>query len=79
MTVREAFLTHMESDFKDYMNQPSIILSPSKPAISNEGGYLDLLVRMQAPDLPEHVENPRPNKRLALVIAYSSTLGHLIH
>ena len=74
MTVREAFLTHMESDFKDYMNQPSIILSPSKPAISNEGGYLDLLVRMQAPDLPEHVENPRPNKRLALVIDRSGSM-----
>lgn len=75
MTEREAFLTPTESDFKDYMNQPSIILSPRKPVISSDGGYLDLLVRLQAPDLPEHVANPHPNKRLALVIDRSGSMS----
>jgi hypothetical protein len=51
------------------MEQPTIIVSPLKAAIPAQGGHLDLLVRVQAPDLPtdkvvEHT--PKRLKRCAV-------------
>ncbi len=57
------------------MNQPSIILSPSKPVISTDGGCLDLIVRLQAPDRPEKEDSPHLMKRLSLVVDRSGSMS----
>ena len=56
------------------MEQPTIIVSPLKAAISAQGGYLDLLVRVQAPDLPTDKVVEHTPKRLALVVDRSGSM-----
>ena len=56
------------------MEQPTIIVSPLKAAIPAQGGYLDLLVRVQAPDLPTGKVVEHTPKRLALVVDRSGSM-----
>jgi Ca-activated chloride channel homolog len=56
------------------MKQPSIIISPLKAAIPAQGGHLDLLVRVQAPDLPTDKIVEHTPKRLALVVDRSGSM-----
>ena len=49
------------------MEKPTILLSPLKSAIPEIGGYIDMLVRVQAPDLPANAEQQHTPKRLALL------------
>jgi Ca-activated chloride channel family protein len=56
------------------MEQPTIIVSPLKAAIPAQGGYLDLLVRVQAPDLPTDKVVEHTPKRLALVVDRSGSM-----
>ena len=56
---------------------PTIIITPVTAAVPVAGGTLDLIVRVQAPDLPtdqgaEH--RPSPPKRLALVVDRSGSM-----
>ena len=57
------------------MKKPTIILSPRKAAVSSQGGYLDIVVRVQAPDLPANAEQQHTPKRLALVVDRSGSMG----
>ena len=57
---------------------PIIIITPVTAAVPVAGGTLDLIVRVQAPDLPtdqgaEH--RPSPPKRLALVVDRSGSMN----
>jgi Ca-activated chloride channel family protein len=56
------------------MEQPTIIVSPLKAAIPAQGGHLDLLVRVQAPDLPTDKGVEHTPKRLALVVDRSGSM-----
>ncbi|NBO41745.1 MAG: VWA domain-containing protein [Betaproteobacteria bacterium] len=56
------------------MEQPTIIVSPLKAAIPAQGGHLDLLVRVQAPDLPTDKAVEHSPKRLALVVDRSGSM-----
>ena len=56
------------------MEQPTIIVSPLKAAIPAQGGHLDLLVRVQAPDLPTDKIVEHTPKRLALVVDRSGSM-----
>jgi len=56
------------------MEQPTIIVSPLKAAIPAQGGHLDLLVRVQAPDLPKDKSVEHTPKRLALVVDRSGSM-----
>ena len=56
------------------MEQPTIIVSPLKAAIPAQGGHLDLLVRVQAPDLPKDKAVEHTPKRLALVVDRSGSM-----
>jgi Ca-activated chloride channel family protein len=56
------------------MEQTTIIVSPLKAAIPAQGGHLDLLVRVQAPDLPTDKVVEHTPKRLALVVDRSGTM-----
>jgi len=56
------------------MEQPTIIVSPLKAAIPAQGGHLDLLVRVQAPDLPTDKAVEHTPKRLALVVDRSGSM-----
>ena len=57
------------------MPQPTIVLSPLKPVISAQGGVLEVLVRVQAPDQPESAKATTRAKRLALVVDRSGSMG----
>jgi Ca-activated chloride channel family protein len=57
------------------MTQPTIVLSPRKPVISAQGGVLEVLVRIQAPDQPETAKGPVIAKRLALVVDRSGSMS----
>lgn len=57
------------------MPQPTIVLSPRKPAISAQGGVLEVLVRVQAPDQPERAKAAVRTKRLALVVDRSGSMS----
>ena len=57
------------------MEKPTILLSPLKSAIPEIGGYIDMLVRVQAPDLPEHTEHKHTPKRLAMVVDRSGSMS----
>ena len=62
------------------MEQPTIIVSPLKAAIPAQGGHLDLLVRVQAPDLPTDKVVEHTPKRLALVVDRSGSMqGKPLH
>ncbi len=56
------------------MNQPTILLSPRKSAISAQGGVLEVLVRVQAPDQPADTQAKVSSKRLALVVDRSGSM-----
>ena len=56
------------------MEQPTIIVSPLKAAIPAQGSHLDLLVRVQAPDLPTDKVVEHTPKRLALVVDRSGSM-----
>ena len=62
------------------MQTPTIVLSPQKTAVSAAGGHLDVLVRVQAPDLPENpIANHTP-KRLSVVVDRSGSMdGEPLH
>ena len=57
------------------MTQPTIVLSPRKPVISAQGGVLEVLVRVQAPDQPESAKSTVRAKRLALVVDRSGSMS----
>ena len=54
--------------------QPTVLLSPSKSAVSSQGGTMDVLVRVQAPDWPEGLAPQSTPKRLALVVDRSGSM-----
>ena len=56
------------------MLQPEILLSPFKPAIPAQGGTLDIVVRVQAPDQPADQAAKVTPKRLALVVDRSGSM-----
>ncbi|APW47983.1 vWA domain-containing protein [Rhodoferax antarcticus] len=57
------------------MTEPTILLSPRKPAVSAQGGILEVLVRVQAPDQPAGTQAQVSSKRLALVVDRSGSMG----
>ena len=57
------------------MQTPTIILSPQKSAVSAAGGHLDVLVRVQAPDLPANQITNHTPKRLAVVVDRSGSMS----
>ena len=57
------------------MTQPTIVLSPRKPVVSAQGGVLEVLVRVQAPDQPESAKATIRAKRLALVVERSGSMS----
>ncbi|MHB8949871.1 MAG: vWA domain-containing protein [Rhodoferax sp.] len=57
------------------MTQPTIVLSPRKSAISpDQGGAIEVLVRVQAPDQPDDDKAKVTPKRLALVVDRSGSM-----
>jgi len=53
---------------------PRIVITPAKAAISHRSCALDVLVRIQAPDMPtDYASRPKP-KRLSLVIDRSGSM-----
>jgi Ca-activated chloride channel homolog len=57
------------------MTQPRILFSPYKSAISTQGGVLDVLVRVQAPDQSVQTKATVTPKRLALVVDRSGSMN----
>lgn len=61
------------------MSQPTLLLSPQFQGVPAQGGTLDLLVRLQAPDQPIEDVIYQP-KRLALVVDRSGSMdGQPLH
>lgn len=56
------------------MTQATILLSPIKSAISAQGGVLEVLVRVQAPDAPDTAKATIIPKRLSLVVDRSGSM-----
>ena len=54
---------------------PTLILSPNKAAIPAQGGHLDVLVRLQAPDLSADHPAKHTPKRLSLVVDRSGSMS----
>jgi Ca-activated chloride channel family protein len=62
------------------MTQPTILLSPLKPAIPAQGGAIDIMVRVQGPDKPEASKTKVTPKRLSLVVDRSGSMsGQPLH
>jgi len=57
------------------MPTPTLLLSPLKAAVPAQGGTLDVLVRLQAPDQPLQDNTPQTAKRLALVVDRSGSMS----
>jgi len=57
------------------MQTPTIVLSPQKSAVSAAGGHLDILIRVQAPDLPENQITNHTPKRLSVVVDRSGSMS----
>ena len=57
------------------MQTPTVVLSPQKSAISAAGGHLDVLIRVQAPDLPENQITNHTPKRLSVVVDRSGSMN----
>ena len=53
---------------------PTIVLTPAKAAVSERGGSMDVLIRIQAPDQPEDQALRYIPKRLSLVIDRSGSM-----
>jgi len=59
---------------------PTILLSPLKPAISAQGGAIDMMVRVQGPEQPEGDNSKVTPKRLSLVVDRSGSMsGQPLH
>lgn len=56
------------------MTQPTILFSPRVSAISAQGGVLEVLVRVQAPDQPDQSQVKVTPKRLSLVVDRSGSM-----
>lgn len=56
------------------MTQPIILFSPRVSAISAQGGVLEVLVRVQAPDQPDQNKAKLTPKRLSLVVDRSGSM-----
>lgn len=56
------------------MTQPTALLSLLQPAVPAQGGAVDLLVRLQAPDAPTGQAVPHLPKRLSLVVDRSGSM-----
>ena len=62
------------------MTQPTILLSPLKPAIPAHGGVIDIMVRVQGPDQPRASKTKVTPKRLSLVVDRSGSMsGRPLH
>ena len=62
------------------MTQPTILLSPVKPAIPSSGGAIDVIIRVQGPDQPETDKTKVTPKRLSLVVDRSGSMsGQPLH
>ena len=62
------------------MTQPTILLSPLKPAIPAQGGAIDIMVRVQGPEQPEGERSKVTPKRLSLVVDRSGSMsGQPLH
>ena len=60
--------------------QPTILLSPLKPAIPAQGGAIDIMVRVQGPEQPESDKIKVFPKRLSLVVDRSGSMsGQPLH
>ena len=60
--------------------QPTILLSPLKPAIPAQGGAIDIMVRVQGPEQPEGDKAKVTPKRLSLVVDRSGSMsGQPLH
>ena len=57
------------------MTQPTFLLSPLKSAILAQGGAIDVMVRVQAPDQPEGSKAKITPKRLSLVVDRSGSMS----
>jgi Ca-activated chloride channel family protein len=57
------------------MTQPTFLLSPLKSAIPAQGGAIDVMVRVQAPDQPEGGKAKITPKRLSLVVDRSGSMS----
>ena len=57
------------------MTQPTLLFSPRTTAIAAQGGVLDVLVRVQAPDQPAETTATVTPKRLALVVDRSGSMN----
>ena len=57
------------------MTQPTIVFSPLQAGVPAEGGALEVLVRVQAPDRPDDLAATHLPKRLALVVDRSFSLA----
>ncbi|MCF8210911.1 MAG: VWA domain-containing protein [Rhodoferax sp.] len=57
------------------MTQPTILLSPLKPAIPAQGGAIDIMVRVQGPEQPEGDKAKVTPKRLSLVVDRSGSMS----
>ena len=57
------------------MQKPTIILTPEKAAISATGNHINLLVRVQAPDLSADTPHKHTPKRLSMVVDRSGSMG----
>lgn len=59
------------------MTPTTVLFSPRKPAIPEQGGTLEVLLRVQAPDQPQQDKVHVVPKRLALVVDRSGSMnGH---
>jgi len=56
------------------MTQATVLFSPHKSAIPSQGGVLEVLVRVQAPDRPAQSKATIATKRLALVVDRSGSM-----
>lgn len=59
------------------MIEATVLLSPVKSAVPAEGGVIEVMVRVQAPDQPDAAKAKITAKRLALVVDRSGSMdGH---
>ena len=57
------------------MTKPALVLTPAIAAVSERGGSLDVLVRVQAPEQPAELASKPTPKRLALVVDRSGSMS----
>lgn len=56
------------------MHNPTLVFSPLRNAVPTQGGAVDLLLRVQAPDRPAELAVKHTPKRLALVVDRSGSM-----